>query len=455
MSSEFSEKLSRRIFIAAVAFIVLVGTFGYGALSYKRNLPPIPQLRASVQALEDVFDDMMTDDRHNHIQPSRGKGAGITANTVPEDGSLVFMTGFFDEETQIRIVNRDGSVVRKWSLNYLDHFPDASNRTCDIRSNLKVDVHGAHVTPKGEVVFNYEYCGTVKLDQCGKVLWSINGPTHHSLVPSETGGYWILGRDIWIASWDPGRMYPFSTPGTNEPVFEDFLLRVSETGEILDQFSIPKMMLDNGLEPLMTASGDGFLLNALHRQEIVHSNKAAELPASIAAAFPMFEAGDIAISMRELNLVMVIDPVTRKVKWHQTGPWLRQHDPEFRTDGRISIFNNNVYRMAYDEEHTILSTPRITDIMAVDPATGKTEIVYGGRPDQELLSVIRGQHELLDNGGMLITEFDGGRVIEVDGSGATVWEFVNDLNDGFVGEITNSGVLPAGYFSSDWKTCNP
>ena len=58
-----------------------------------------------------------------------------------------------------------------------------------------------------------------------------------------------------------------------------------------------------------------------------------------------------------------------------------------------------------------------------------------------MLSVVRGEHELLDDGGMLITEFDGGRVLQVDADGRVVWEYVNAYDDEHVAEITNAALV--------------
>jgi hypothetical protein len=394
------------------------------------------------------------------LQPSRGQGDGVTINKTSDDGALVFMAGFFDEENQGRLIRRDGTLVKKWSLDYNEHFPDPDARVCDLTSPLRTDIHGAHVTPQGELVFNYEYCGSVKLDQCSGLIWKINKPTHHSLVPAEAGGYWLLGQYKWLASEEPDRFPPFSTLTTGKNMLEeDTLLRVSEDGEILEEVSIPELLRENNLEALLTANRTPnvyrrpFTLHVVVNNELVHANKVAELPSEIADSYPLFAAGDLAISMRKLNLIIVLDPITKKVKWHQTGPWLRQHDPEFRPDGRISVFNNNVYSMAYVKDKTVLSTPFTTNIIAVDPVSRETEVVFGEKPGQEMLSVIRGQHELLENDGILITEFDAGRVLEVDADGQVIWEYVNRYDDEFVGEISNSAIYPADYFQVEWKTC--
>ena len=388
-----------------------------------------------------------------HLQPSRGQGRGVTVNERVDDGARILLVGFFDHENQARLVNRDGTVVRKWSLDFFAHFPEDSARACKIQSPLYVDIHGALLTEKGELVANYEYCGTVKVDHCGKLLWRLEEITHHSVVKARAGGYWILGREEWLTAEHRDRFPPFSTvTGTNK-LQEDFILRVSEDGKVLERVSIPKVLYDSGLEALLTATGEDFTVNGRARDELVHTNKIAELTDDISDRFPMFSAGDLLLSFRELNLVVVVDGVTKRVKWHQTGPWLRQHDPEFRPDGRISIFNNNVYKTAYNGSYTRLDVPRVTNILAVDPATGETEVIYGQRPGQEMLSVIRGQHELLDDGGMLITEFDAGRVFEVDKDGTVVWEYVNHFDDEFVGEITNAARYDAGYFTVDWNDC--
>lgn len=454
MASNFLEELPKRIFIGCLVLVSLVGAFLYGAFAYRNKLPPIPQLKVAYRTMTTVADnDLTSHPRRHHLQPSRGGGKGVTVRMTPDDGALVFMAGFFDEENQIRLIRRDGTLVRKWSLDYFDHFPDPDTRVCDVVSPLRVDTHGAHVTPQGEVVFNYDYCGTVKLDQCGKLLWRIGKPTHHSLVPAEAGGYWLLGRDVWLASELPDRLPPFSTPAKEQLMQEDTVLLVSEEGDVLEEFSIPALMRGNGLEALLTANGANFDSDTIRRTELVHANKVAELPSKIAASYPLFAAGDLALSMRQLNLVIVLDPVNKKVKWHQTGPWIRQHDPEFRPDGRLSIFNNNVYRTAYPNEQINLNTPYTTNIIAIDPVSRETEVIFGERPGQEMLSAIRGQHELLEHGGLLITEFDAGRVLEVDADGRILWEYVNYYDDEFVGEIANSELLPADYFQVEWEAC--
>lgn len=442
MTSRSPERLSRRIFVVSLTLVVLGATFAFGAVAQREDLPPIPQLRAAGETLSNVRDNDVTNHpRRHHLQPSRDQGSGVTVDEV-DDGALVLMAGFFDEENQVRLVERDGTVVKRWSLDYFEDFPDPTTRPCVFETPLRVDTHGVHLTPEGDLLVNYEYCGTVRFDACGELVWRLGERTHHSIEPAAEGGHWIVGRQEWLAQDHPDRYPPIFHPGPKQLVQEDTILRVDDDGEVVEEVSIPQLMRDNGMEALLSADGLKMDIRTEEPWELVHANKVAELSADVADAYPMFEAGDLALSLRGLNLVMVVDPDDWQVRWHQIGPWLRQHDPEFRPDGRLSIFNNNIYyHQAYEDDQTILSAPRTTNVVAVDPATGDTEVVFGESPGQEMLSVVRGEHELLDDGGMLITEFDGGRVLQVDADGQVVWEYVNAYDDEHVAEITNAALV--------------
>lgn len=450
----FFEGLPERLFWTCLLLTIVSASVLYGIVAQKKKWPPAPQFRTAYTVLF-VEKSLTTSAYHKHLQPARGQGDGVMTNAEPDRRDTILLMGFFDGENQARLVKRDGSVIRKWSLNYFEHYPDIQARPCaHLDAPLWTDVHGALLTPKGELVFSYEYCGAAKLDQCSNLLWALDEKSHHSMVTSEQGGYLTLGRDDWAAAEVVDRFPPFSTPATDAPIWEDLVLRIDEQGRVLERVSIPGLIIDSGLSALLTANGLEITSKRVIRNELLHANKIDELSSDLADKFPLFNVGDWVISMRGLNLIVVVDSVTRKVKWHQTGPWIRQHDPEFRPDGKISVFNNNAYLTSYTvDEKTRLDAPRETNIVAIDPTSGETEIVFGGKPDQEMLSVIRGQHEILDDGRMLITEFDAGRVLEVDGAGNVIWEYINGYDDEFVGEITNAKLYPLDYFETDWKEC--
>jgi hypothetical protein len=120
------------------------------------------------------------------------------------------------------------------------------------------------------------------------------------------------------------------------------------------------------------------------------------------------------------------------------------------------MFNNNIFETAFgtDPAATLapLSTPRVSNILEADPVSGAFKVLYGGKKGQELLSVIRGKVDLTRNGGLLITEFEGGRVLETDPAGNVVWEYINRYSPQEVAEISAAHIYPSTYFSvNDWS----
>ena len=99
------------------------------------------------------------------------------------------------------------------------------------------------------------------------------------------------------------------------------------------------------------------------------------------------------------------------------------------------------------------TAPRVSNIIELDPATGEHSVVYGNRPEQELLSIIRGKLELTEQGGWLITEHEAGRAIEVDRNGRVIWEYINRYDDEDVAEITEARLYAADYFEVDDWSC--
>ncbi|PSQ84762.1 MAG: hypothetical protein BRD40_00840, partial [Bacteroidetes bacterium QS_1_65_9] len=66
---------------------------------------------------------------------------------------------------------------------------------------------------------------------------------------------------------------------------------------------------------------------------IPHINDVEPLPPDLADAYPLFDAGDLVVSVKRLHLVFVFDPDSMTVKWHASDPFVAQHDPDFIGDG--------------------------------------------------------------------------------------------------------------------------
>lgn len=286
--------------------------------------------------------------------------------------------------------------------------------------------HAMEVLPDGSVLIGFDWLGLlVRLDACGNALWTREGFYHHSFSPAADGGVWTwLGQNApyaqvqYMVKFDPYTGEEIKRISFNE----DVITRSPESALAFSMF--PDFPFDSGARDAI---------------DIFHPNDVEELLPEMAAAFPQFEAGDLLLSIRELDMVAVISP-TGELKWYQEGPWQGQHDPDFEPDGMIGVYDNSRLR------------PR-SMIMKIDPATRSVSNAIPAFSGP-FKSETRGKHQLLPNGNRLITIPDQGQALEVAPNGKVVVEF-NNVVDGATllnDDLANAKWLPEGYFSSQ-PTC--
>ena len=141
--------------------------------------------------------------------------------------------------------------------------------------------------------------------------------------------------------------------------------------------------------------------------------------------FAFGEAGQLLISFRELGAIGVVDADTEELVWAVKGYWVLQHDPRILDNGNLLLFDNGGnYAVPAGRSR----------VVEFDPASMRIVWQYAGTPESPLASDIRSYVQRLGNGNTLITESNGGRILEVDGNGDIVWEFVNPVRGGPEGE---------------------
>ena len=433
--------LAKLYFLVVGALVLTGAVFAYGVYcGAKRNAvylwarDAMHLVKGSVSQTR-----MLLSERPNPLLlPRAYPGDGVTLDETGSD-DLVLLVGLFGQDNGARLIRRDGRVVNEWTLKFSELMPDTGHIAFPPATDWNVTTHGAALLPDGSLVFNFEYCGLVKVDRSGRLVWTLDTMTHHSVERAEAGGFWVPGRFyVYEREQEPGTLFP-------PPYAQDSILRVSEDGEILSDVSLWEIFNNSGLEALVTSTGHRIRQSMAWDKEMFHMNKIAELSSDMADSFPQFQAGDLLVSLRMYNMLFVVDPATWRVKWWKIGPWLRQHDPEFSADGRIAVFNNNMYKGGWPRD-------RFSDIMMFNPGTGECDVVYGGKASQPLFSDIRGKHEVLANGDVLITEYGRGRALQVNAEGRVVWEYVNGYDEESVGELTEVRAYPADYFQvQEWR----
>ena len=308
-----------------------------------------------------------------------------------------------------------------WSIDYLALDPDGPSNGAD-------NPHPFAVLSDGSIMLGFDKGDVLaRLDTCGEPIWTKDGIYHHAMSPAEDGSYWVWrGEGTAYGHYNYLQKFDIETGETvSELALIEEIIQPSDSAAAI--FGVrpdyPFKQLDR--DP---ADGLGF--------DIFHPNDVEELSSDLAPMFPMFEAGDLLLSFRTLNLVSVIDPDDGRVKWWSHGPWIGQHDPDFTSDGRISVYNNNTGRGR-------------SEILLIDPATREfTNSLFAG--EASFRSDYMGKHQYLPNRNVLVVVPGEGRILEFTEDGKNVMEFNNLAGTSvkYNGHVENGLWVPADYFQS-------
>lgn len=373
-----------------------------------------------------------------HVEPSHHLARQNPAfMTEPSDGSpwedhYLLVTSMFDDRNAMRLLDHHGRVVKEWVFDIQELFPESG------LDHFTADLHGSIVLPDASVMANVEYVGVARIDADGKPVFrlsssdvgaSFNYGTHHSIDPTERGTFWVGAQNLRDEPQQFG---------------DDILVEIDENGNVLRALSMFDIFTQNGLEiPPAGQQIEGFY------SDIFHLNDIEELRSDMAEAFPMFEAGDLLFSLRQPDMIAVVDPETLELRWGAQGYWQAQHDPDFEPDGTITVFDN--------EGLSKTSHLRVSRILRIDPKTNAVEVQF---KSPSFYSEIRGKHDLLPDGSLLVTEFSSGRVFLVDPDGKVRFEYANprsttrDDQTRYY-EITKAELIPHSFFDPPLETHPP
>lgn len=428
------DALARGLFFLSIPILAVV----YGVVAADKELFPVPLIRQVPVTAASVLE--RTGVRMPWYYQRTGRTARIGTHRADAMApGLRLISGLADaEKTLARVVDGNGRVAHEWGIEWQKIWPDANHLPADAMPiGNSALVHGIAIAPNGDLIFNFDERGMVRMDPCGKVLWKLPYRTHHSIQLDEHGNIWAPG--LIVRTEAQGRL------PNHAPPFHDFtVVRVSPDGRILDELFVADLLKENGLTGLlhMASTGDATIVSG----DTLHLNDVDTFPSSLAPG--AFGPGDVLLSLRNINTVLVFDSRTRTVKYTSVGRVLRQHDADFVDGDTISVFdNNNLSTRAggfLDRLQGTLVDPaghysRIVRLSAAGPGV---DVRFEGTAARPFFTHVMGRQQLLPNGNTLLTEAAAGRVLEVDPGGTIVWEYFNLLGDGRLALVDDSELLP-------------
>ncbi|RRQ21695.1 arylsulfotransferase family protein [Thiohalobacter thiocyanaticus] len=408
------DNISRIAFIAAIAFIAFIA----GGVASVAKVYPYSHFRdayrggtALYQKLTSYTDPYSTD----LWAPERTDAQGVTVHEAQRAhaGWTLYTSG---DAPRATLIDMDGRVAHVWER----RFSDIWDETAAVRRpvpDAQTYFRKARVLPNGDLVAiiigvgdtPYGY-GMVRLDRDSKLLWKNLDHFHHDFDIDDSGRIYGLTHDF--------RRHPIEEADQFEPpVLDDYLTILSPDGRTQKRISLLDALNRSPFRRLLWRIHYYSMEDPLHTNGVDYLD--ADAARSLARTIPAAREGQVLLSFRELagGSIALLDPEKEEIVWASHGPWLAQHDPDILPNGNILIFDNRGHFGAGGRSR----------VLEVNPATGGIVWSYTGSEEKILDSAIRSAQEPLPNGNVLITESNGGRLLEVTRDGSIVWEFINPV----------------------------
>ena len=401
--------------------IVLIGLVGFlafvaGGVGTVMNIPPVSDfMRKATLAIASAYRTNISGPVDEFWYPERlplpqsGNPIVVHDRAGAWPGlNLVIGT----QEESASLITMDGEPVHKWSLRFMDawddppQIPEFGNHERDYWSD-KMYWRRVNLYPNGDLLVVYESpyrtpygAGLVKIDRDSRIIWKLSENAHHDTAVSPDGQVYALTHRINSAG------YP-ALSGLKPPILEDMVVVIAPDGTKTKEIPVVEAFLKSDFAPMIG------LVSKNSSGDVTHINTVQYIDARTAAHFPFAKAGQLLISMREMDTIAVMDPNAGTIVWAMTGMWRAQHEPVFLDNGRVLVYDNQGLG-------GLTGPARAVEI---DPVTRSLEWSYPGPGDEPMINRYQGSLQRLPNGNTMLVESINGRAIEVDRSGRIVWEY--------------------------------
>jgi hypothetical protein len=299
------------------------------------------------------------------------KNVTIYDKELISDGINIFTS---DDKCEAYLMDMEGNILHKWSSKL-------NNKWDFVKINNNGDII-AIADPAGK---NHKL---ISLDWDSNIKWMNNESFHHDIeITNEGNIFSIILKKI---NTSRGK------------IASDYIVFLSPEGKIKKEISVYELVKDNKIVKKK--------LQSENFHDLLHTNSIKIIDKNI---FPIAKKGDLLITIRNINLIIIVDIENEKIIWEWGQNNLDMpHDSRLLDNGNILIFDNGWHR-GYSR------------IIELNPITKEIVWEYTGDPKESFFTKERGGNQRLPNGNTLITESEKGRVFEVTKKGKIVWEWFN------------------------------
>jgi hypothetical protein len=411
MKRTLTDRIFWGAFVVATGFLSLVAGF----LTTELKIFPSTYFREAFLELGSGSRDKYNSDLYL-AAPAGDAGVTRYDSERAYNGYTLFTAG---DPQGAFLVDMQGRVVHHWYVPYSKVVAHAHQGGGFDPSN--VAWRKAYLYPNGDLLVVFEGFGAplwgrgiAKLDRNSHILWTYLDHAHHDVDVGPDGRVYAIIHER------ERKLIP-ELPEIIPPSNEDFVVVLSPDGSVLKKVSIYRAFANSRYRGVMG------LLRICIRGDTLHTNSVRSMPRSIAKIFPYAGPNTVLLSFRHLDSIALLDLDSEKIVWLQHGPFARQHDAEFLPNGDMTVFDDV-------GNFTRGGTSRVLEFTP-DPFRIVWE--FPGDSPEKLSSQIFGAAQKLPNGDFLITEADGGRLLEVTPDKKVVWEYRNPVRVGSGGKYTS------------------
>lgn len=296
---------------------------------------------------------------------------------------------------EVILVDMDGKYLHRWRRDFTDTFPG-------VTPGPETDfIRRARLLPDGSLLVLFQGGGLARLDRRSEVLWATAGAFFNDFeLDVDENRILVIGKSLKRVPELRG----------DADVLEDFLLELDlHTGRRGSSFPLWQAFHAGGFAELLHPLPES--PDIFHSNTVTLLNPEMELPGaepdSMGAA--PWVPGHLLISLREVDVLAVLDAERRSVLWARRGPWKAQHEPVV-TDGYLKMFDN------------LGGTDGGSRILTWDPLEDQPVQVF---EHPTFHSPQAGTVAVLPNGNTLVTCSEQGRAFELGVDGTVVWEMVS------------------------------
>ncbi|MCP4001221.1 MAG: hypothetical protein GY727_09950 [Gammaproteobacteria bacterium] len=331
------------------------------------------------------------------------------------------------------VMDKAGTIRHVWDIGSELIWENASHIKGFSRAENIYSV-GAHPFPNGDLLVVYQGrntypygVGIAKFDKDSNLLWLKGNYAHHWLSVDQDGYIYVSAFNALQAPVQLGASN-LKINCNSGVLQEDVILVLDADGNEVERISILQALADSGYLGVVFQGVHSDLPLPLNYSECdpTHLNDVRVISMEDAATSPYLSAGDLLVSLRSNNTVMVISRETKKVTWVSVGRTALQHSPRYMGDNTLLVFDN-LGGKADEGGSRLLRLDMDTDAVdVIYPPQSSNQSVSEAK-NYDVLSATGGQISLSDDRSRaLISLTRQGRTLEIDlASGKLLWEFLN------------------------------